>query len=139
MNEQPISSAPRADDSYCGFAAEQLSLLLTRARTTGAAPKAFTGCVSEISSCEQLDHSYADALKQYGAVYEAAQAYLAPGQAVAHDYDACAQGEQDTQGAQVAAQLELLLQEEQEHEQHKVASVSDDEVERCGYLGWLRH
>ncbi len=134
MSEQQVSKAAHAAGSYRGFAAEQLSVLLKRARAKGVAPKAFTGCVSEISSCEQLDHGYADALKQYGAVYEAAQAYLAPGQVVAHDYGACAQGEQDTQGAQVAAQLELLQQEPV-----AVPSVSDDEVERCGYLGWLRH
>lgn len=131
MSERHLSDSA-AGGHYRAVAAEQLRALLKRAHRSGAAPKAFTGCVSEISSCQRLDHSYADALKQYGAVYEAAQAYLTPGEVVVHDYAGCAQGEQDAQGAQVAAQLELLQQDAS-------PSVSDDEVERCGYLGWLRH
>ncbi len=135
MSGQHLFLAGRAADACAGLAAEQLRALLKRTQGNEAAPKAFTGCVSDISACRQIDidGDYAVALKAYSAVYEAAQAYLQPGEhAVEHDYGLCAEGEQDGHGAHVAAQLQAT-------ERERVVNVSDEEVERCGYLGWLRH
>lgn len=134
MAEQHIPKIGGEPGAYHGFASERLLALLKRARSAGAAPKAFTGCVSEISSCEQVDHDYTDALKEYGAVYEAAQAYLAPGEAVAHDYTLIVDYAEGVQASQLTALIEW-----QQTAQEIAPVVSDDEVERCGYLGWLRH
>lgn len=136
MSERHLFRADYEAGSHDGFTVEKVLALLNRAHENRAAPKALTGCVSEISSCAQEDRSYAGALKEYAAAYEAAQAYLAPGEgAVWHDYAQCAQGEQDAHGAQVAAQLELLLR----GDDIEALRVSDEEVEGCGYLAWLRH
>jgi hypothetical protein len=126
--------------SYARLRAEQLQALLGRARRIDAAPEAYTGCVSELSSvCARIDRDiergYADALKQYAALYKkAAQAYLLPeAEAVARDdYRPTARDQQDVEVAFVVAGIERQAG-------LSGLSVSDEEVECCGYLGWLRH
>jgi hypothetical protein len=114
------------------FASVQEAL---RKGTRGArrAPKSFTGCVSEISSFAAPEHSYADALKDYAQVYEAYQAYLTPADTVVqHDYDSV--------GVATAAGHQLgCLNEELVECTVPVDDVSDEEIESCGYLGWVHH
>lgn len=110
----------------------QRGALRKRAGRGAAAPESLTGCVSEISSCAGHEHSYADALKDYAAVYEAYQSYLTPGDAVVHDYD---------QLAAVAAEEHHLgcLNDDLLASTLIPDDVSDEEIESCGYLGWLHH
>jgi hypothetical protein len=111
------------------FAKEELPPL----KRTRRAPKALTGCVSEISSCGGAGHDYAAALKNYGAVYEAYQSYLSPDATMPpHDYGRAAleadELVHDASSDDEMAQLALPIEE-----------FSDDEIESCGYLGWLHH
>lgn len=99
-----------------------------------AAPKSFTGCVSALSSCAAVDHAYTDALKSYGEIYEQFQAYLSPLDSLtAHDYDraiAMSMPENAHFGCLNDDMVELLATTDK---------ISDDEIESCGYLGWLHH
>lgn len=139
MTEQTLFKADPPVGSYQIFPGEQVQLLLKRARVAAVAPTPFTGCLSELCCAERLDRDaaagdYAAALKYYGAVCEAAQSYLAPGDVVAHDYALCMRCERDAHGAQLAAETELGVAEWPD-----APSFSDEEVESCGYLGWLRN
>lgn len=94
----------------------------------GGAPRALTGCLSELSSCQAQDHVYLEALKSYAEVYAAYQDYLMPDDPVArHDYSL------KVSETEEHSQLGLLI------EDFRTESVSDDEIDDCGYLGWLRH
>lgn len=93
------------------------------------------GCISEISSdsIHGCEHDYAAAMKTYGVIYEKYQAYLLPNnQLMPHDYDLAA--------APVPAfnHLGCLNEDLLESTVHS-DDVSDDEIEGCGYLGWLHH
>ena len=93
------------------------------------------GCISELSSdaIHGCEHDYAAAMKSFAVVYEQYQAYLMPsGQLVAHDYDIAAKPVPAFShlGCLNAELLESTVPED---------DISDDEIEGCGYLGWLHH
>lgn len=93
------------------------------------------GCISDISSdsIHGCEHDYAAAMKTYGGIYERYQSYLMPrDQLLPHDYDLVAKV------APTSSHLGCL---DQELLESTVPSddVSDDEIETCGYLGWLHH
>jgi hypothetical protein len=93
------------------------------------------GCISDISSdaIHGCEHDYAAAMKSYGVVYEQYQSYLLPNnQLMPHDYDLAA--------APVPAFNHLgCLNEDLLDSTVHSDDVSDDEIEGCGYLGWLHH
>lgn len=116
-----------------GFAAAQLTLP-AGAYSLSSAPNS-GGCISDISSdaihgCEQ---GYAAAMKNYGVIYEQYQAYLLPdNQLQPHNYDLAA--------VQVPAFNHLgCLNEDLLEATAPSDIVSDDDIESCGYLGWLYH
>lgn len=94
-----------------------------------------SGCVSELSSdaIHGYPHDYAVAMKNYAAIYENFQAYLEPANILAtHDYDL------STRPVEEHEHLGCLDQEFMECATN-TESISDEDIERCGYLGWLRH
>lgn len=110
-------------------------LLADEAFADSAAPKSLTGCVSALSSCEPIDHGYTDALKSYGEVYEQFQAYLSPIDTLSeHDYDqaiAMSMPENAHFGCLNDDMVEFIAASE--------TAISEDEIEHCGYMGWLYH
>ncbi len=99
-----------------------------------ATPKSLTGCISSISAYAPVDHAYTDALKNYAEVYEAFQSYLSPLDALPeHDYD------------QAIAMSMLEVQRPESEDDMlgfvvpKDIPVSEEEIEHCGYMAWLRH
>ncbi len=104
-----------------------VAAVVARPRMERAAPKALTGCVSAISTCGQASSDYRAGLKAYAEVYEAYQAYLTPADPLAgHCY-----GSVPASDAESADWLMAPLEDGPQ--------VTDDEVEGCGYLGWLQH
>ena len=96
---------------------------------------ACNGCISELSSNEihGYSHDYAVAMKSYATVYENFQAYLEPQNILAtHDYDL------STQPVEEHEHLGCLDQEFMECATN-ADSISDEDIENCGYLGCLRH
>jgi hypothetical protein len=93
-----------------------------------------TGCVSSLSACAAIDHAYTDALKSYGEVYTAAQDYLTPADVLSmHDYDRA-----------IAMSMPELNRPEAGHDMLGFVAqadipVSEEEIEHCGYMAWLRH
>lgn len=85
-----------------------------------------SGCLSEISVPLLLDEEYFEALKNFADIYSDYQAYLF--QAVPHTIECVADVGVDDYGLHDSTEVD-----------HATASVSDDEIEGCGYLGWLRH
>lgn len=103
------------------------------ARIEGFAPQSFTGCVSEISSRASGESFHAEAFKRYAEVYEAYQAYLLPaGSLAVHDYEA---------GPVADAGMHQLgcLDEHLVDDTLVRDDISDEDIEHCGYLGWLHH
>ena len=109
-------------------------LLLNESLQDRAALKSITGCVSSISSCAAIDHGYTDALKNYAEVYEKFQAYLSPLDTLSeHDYDRVI-------AMSVPQNSHLGCLNDDMVEFISIAdTVSDDDIESCGYLGWLNH
>ena len=99
------------------------------------APKSLTGCVSGVSACTPVNHAYTDALKNYAEVYEAFQAYLSPLDTVAaHDYDraiAMSVPENSHFGCINDDMVEFIASTR--------SKIADEDIESCGYLGWLQH
>lgn len=96
---------------------------------------ACNGCISELSSYDihAYSHDYAVAMKSYATIYESFQAYLEPKNILAsHDYDL------STRAVEEHEHLGCLDQEFMECAVN-ADSISDEDIERCGYLGWLRH
>lgn len=114
--------------------AAPMRLLQDEALTDTTAPKVFSGCLSALSSYEPLDHAYTDALKNYGEVYEQFQAYLEPLDTLsAHDYDqaiAMSMPEHAHLGCLNDDMVEFVASS---------AQISDEEIENCGYMGWLQN
>jgi hypothetical protein len=111
------------------------SLLPNSTRERDFAPTPCNGCISELSSdsIHGHQHDYAAAMKSYAAVYENFQSYLEPANILAgHDYDL------STKPVPEHEHLGCLDQEFIEYTTH-TDSVSDEDIESCGYLGWLRH
>lgn len=90
-----------------------------------------TGCVSKLSSVTPLDHAYCEALKSYAEVYASYQSYLAVDDLLAaHDYTLAFE--------QIAEQNQLgLVGDDGEPIAH--TDISEDEIDRCGYMAWLLH
>ena len=121
----PLARAPL---SYGNVSAQQLTALLAQSRAVELTAAALTGCVSALSSCRHIDHAAcAAALKQYGALCAAAQCHLAPADTELHD---C--------GAAVPAEAPAAI-EPMAALPFGARRVSDEEIEGCGYLGWLSH
>ena len=111
----------------------QTRLLANGAVAEAGAPKSVTGCLSSLSTCAAPDQDYAAALKNYGEVYERFQEYLAPADAPAdHNYDQVIAMSMP-QGVHLGCLNDAIAA--------FPASIdtSDDDVEGCGYLGWLHH
>lgn len=91
-------------------------------------PQRLTGCVSELSCGDGQAALHGAALRDYAAVYGAFQAYLTP------RHDCVAYGEQAllvlAEGGAFATESELPP---------VLPSASDEDVESCGYFGWLCH
>lgn len=93
------------------------------------------GCISDISSeaIHGCEHDYAAAMKSFGTVYEQYQSYLLPnGQVMAHDYDLAAKAAAELSGKGF---LDESLLQSMAHDD----AISDDDIEDCGYMGWLQH
>lgn len=98
---------------------------------------ATNGCISEISSdaIRGYEHDYAAAMKNYADVYEKYQAYLMPAeQLLPHDYDLAATTNLDIQN-RGCFNSELFTRDTMlQHD-----NISDDDIENCGYMAWVRH
>lgn len=88
-----------------------------------------SGCLSELSIPLPRDHGYFDAVKAFTDTYSDYHAYLA--QLPLHNPIENAAGI----GIDDYAPHDSFAQDNEGHND----VVSDDEIERCGYLGWLRH
>lgn len=135
ITQSSVGATEISIDASAILAAElQARMLKEEAAEDLAAPKSFTGCVSALSSCAALDHAYTDALKNYGEIYEQFQAYLSPLDTLsAHDYDrviAMSVPENAHFGCLNDDMVELIATTDK---------ITDDEIESCGYLGWLHH
>ena len=110
---------------------QEKPVCVTRKRVLrGRSGMALTGCVSNESMVEQLQHAYFDALKDYAVHYAQAQSYLVEeGAPVVHDYTLTER--------MLAEPDHSMLEDEMETEQAPL--VSDEDIDACGYLGWLRH
>lgn len=112
----------------------QVRMLENEAADDLAAPKSLTGCVSALSSCAAVDRAYTDALKNYGEIYEQFQAYLSPRDTLtAHNYDQAISmitPENSHFGCLNDDMVELIAIND---------NITEDEIESCGYLGWLHH
>ncbi|MFT3928770.1 MAG: hypothetical protein QM709_00620 [Spongiibacteraceae bacterium] len=99
------------------------------------APNSANGCISEVS-CDAIhssEHDYNTAMKSYAVVYENYQSYLMPTeQLVEHDYDMAAKPVPDFShlGCLNADLLDSTVLTD---------DVSDDDIENCGYMAWVRH
>jgi hypothetical protein len=99
------------------------------------APTLSSGCISDLSSAaiHGYEHDYTAAMKNYATVYEDFQAYLEPANILAmHDYDLSLKPVPEHE------HLGCLDQEFMECASN-TDSISDEDIEGCGYLGWLRH
>lgn len=130
---QKVNSDSAIRTPAAGFAAAQLTLPAS-AYAIGGAPIS-GGCISDISSdaIHGCARDYTAAMKNYGDTYEQYQAYLLPdNQLQPHNYDLAA--------AQVPAFNHLgCLNEDLLESTAPSDIVSDDDIESCGYLGWLYH
>jgi hypothetical protein len=95
-------------------------------------PSLLTGCLSNLAgcSCEEHEHAYFEALRDYAEVYAATQAYLGPDDPLSgHDYAAVVAETEEH------SRLGLLGDESVP----KPEEFSDEDVDRYGYFGWLHH
>ncbi len=99
------------------------------------APSITGGCISELSSdsIHGVEHEYTSAMKNYGTIYEQYQSYLMPrNELLPHDY------ELSIKLAALSNSLGCLNEELLASTLHQ-DDVSDDDIENCGYMGWLHH
>lgn len=93
-------------------------------------PAILTGCISKLSVVERREHAYFDALKDYSIHYAKAQAYLADDEwQIAHDYTLIDNSLSEPDHGLLGDDGEPMM----------LAHVSDDDIDSCGYMGWLRH
>jgi hypothetical protein len=88
-----------------------------------------SGCLSELSIPLPRDHDYFDAVKAFTETYSDYHAYLAQLPLRSPIENVAGIGIDDY------APHDSFAQESEAHGE----AVSDDEIEGCGYLGWLRH
>lgn len=125
---------PVVQPSLLGMGADQLPLP-NGASTSALAPSVTSGCISELSSdaIHGVEHDYASAMKNYGVVYEEYQSYLMPrSELLPHDYDL------SVKLAALASPLGCLNEELVATTLHE-DDINDDDIEGCGYMGWLHH
>jgi hypothetical protein len=120
--------AARANATVFGNDAAEMAL---PAEIAGAAPLQLTGCVSELSCCLQNNTQYDEALKAYAKVYSDYQKYL-------HVDD---QLRLPTSPVAITEEHILLglIGDDIEQSIRRYVHFSDEEIEQCGYLGWLQH
>lgn len=97
---------------------------------SNVSPSALTGCISGVSVVRPHRHAYFHALKDYAVHYADAQAYLA----VDHSLVACDYGSID----KASHELDHGLLGD-DGEPVRYTQVSDEDIDKCGYMGWLRH
>ena len=89
-----------------------------------------TGCISGVSAVKQPKHAYFDALKDYAVHYADAQAYLAIDHSlIAGDYDSVDKSPTEPDHGLLGDDGEPV----------RFSQVSDEDIVKCGYMGWLRH
>lgn len=89
-----------------------------------------SGCLSDISVPSTLGRTYFDAVKIYSELYAMHQAVLpATGSNIDYDYSVTGVGVDNYSLHTVSAH---------DSEPFTCAAIGDDDVEACGYLGWLR-
>ncbi len=102
----------------------------TTSRRVSRSPNALTGCISNLSVIAEPDREFIDALREYAVNYAETHSYVSDDELrIAHDYTLIG---------------ELLNEPENpllgdDGEPAKYAQISDDDIDRCGYMGWLRH
>ena len=99
-------------------------------------PTVLTGCATKLSMLKQHEHAYFDALKDYAVHYAKAQAYLADDEwQIAHDYTLI----ENTMvmDSSLSEPYHGLLGDD--GEPAMFAQISDDDIDHCGYMCWLRH
>lgn len=99
------------------------------------APTSTNGCISELSSdsIHAVERGYASAMKNYAVLYEQFQSYLMPrNELLPHDY------ELNVTLAALANPLGCLNEELVASTLHE-DDISDEDIEGCGYMGWLHH
>jgi hypothetical protein len=89
-----------------------------------------TGCISPLSAVVPQAQSYLDALDDYFIRHQQAQDYCAdaPRRAV-RDYAVDDELPREPDHGLLADDGEPV----------RLAQISDDDIDACGYLGWLRH
>jgi hypothetical protein len=103
------------------------------AKNSNRMPLQFTGCISELSCASEDYHGYGAALKNYVEAYRISHSYVESGTVmVEHDYtlNVTETEEHGSLG---------LLGDEIERTVRSHVHFSDEEIEQCGYLGWLQH
>jgi hypothetical protein len=133
-NRSKSAATIAAQLAATGIVSEQ-TLLSNGTSTRDFAPTVSSGCISDVSSdaIHGYEHDYAVAMKSYATVYENFQAYLEPANILAaHDYDL------STKPVPEHDHLGCLDQEFMECASN-ADSISDEDIESCGYLGCLRH
>lgn len=94
-----------------------------------ALPRPLTGCVSALSICRCQSSGYHDALKNFAALCTVTDG-LSAGGAVPHDYDALGRPTAENGCGCLTAELAEIQTN---------FAIGDDDIEFCGYLGWLHH
>jgi len=134
-NSSPQTTATIAAQLVAARMVPEQVTLLNGTPARDFAPTLSSGCISDVSSdaIHGYEHDYAAAMKSYATVYENFQAYLEPSDILAaHDYDLSAK--------LVPAHEHLgCLGQEFMNRAGNIESISDEDIESCGYLGWLRH
>ncbi len=111
-------------------AASDASAARARSKELTRSTVALTGCISKLSVVERHEHAYFDALKDYAVHYAEAQAYLADAESpIVHDYAAIDNCVSEPDRGLLDDDGELV----------RFVLISDDDIDNCGYLGWLRH
>lgn len=91
---------------------------------------ALTGCISGVSVIKPPRHAYFDALKDYAVHYADAQAYLAV------DHSLVTHDNSSIDNSPIEFDHGLLGDD---GEPVRFSQISDEDIDKCGYMGWLRH
>jgi hypothetical protein len=121
-----------------GANAAQLIKPIKKQKKTVVAPRKnltnstaqLTGCISQVSAPEPQEQSYFDALDDYFIRHQQAQDYLVNEERqTARDYMSAGDSPREPDHGLLGDDGEPV----------KFAQISDDDIDNCGYLGWLRH
>jgi hypothetical protein len=133
MSISETSAAPNAamQSSPATIAAlrkERFTGAKPAAVTPRAWPRPLTGCVSAISMCRCQSSGYRDALENFGAICSSSSDWL--GAAIPHDYDAST-ATASAGGVCGCLTAELI------GTSAPPQALTEEDIEACGYLGWL--